>query len=169
MSNEKMNPFFSAYSASLWWMFFILLSLSCQPTVEVGEKVLETKAFRTVLRGERLYGYYCMQCHGVEGKGDGIYGINLLTLPRDHTDGTYMNDRRDQKLYDVIAIGGRGTGLSNLMPPWGRTLRDEDIWDLVAYIRSLSEPPYIPPEMREKVKEPIQLDQEEEEEEEELF
>jgi len=162
----KTKKYFSAHSASLEWILLILLSLSCQPTVKVEEKVLETKAFRTVLRGERLYGYYCMQCHGVEGKGDGIYGINLLTPPRDHTDGTYMNKRRDQKLYDVIAIGGRGAGLSNLMPPWGRTLRDEDIWDLVAYIRSLAEPPYIPPEMREEeeIEESVQPEKEEKEE-----
>jgi mono/diheme cytochrome c family protein len=80
-----------------------------------------------------------------------------------------MNERSDQKLYDVIALGGMGTGLSNLMPPWGRTLREEEIWDLVNYIRSLAEPPYIPHEIREKEKDEKPAPPEEEEGEEEIF
>ena len=38
--------------------------------------------------------------------------------------------------------GGMAVGLSPLMTPWGSVLSDEQIWTVVAFMRSLADPPY---------------------------
>jgi cytochrome c oxidase cbb3-type subunit 3 len=50
--------------------------------------------------------------------------------------------RTNEDLYKAIKEGGAGVGKSNLMPAWGATLKDEQISDVVAYVRSLATPPY---------------------------
>ncbi len=64
--------------------------------------------------------------------------------PRDHIDGKYMNALEDQYLFDFIKKGGAGMQKSPLMPGWGGQVSDQEIWNLVAYIRSLAVPPYQP-------------------------
>ena len=44
----------------------------------------------------------------------------------------------------MISEGGAAVGKSPLMAPWGGTLNDEQIEDVVAFIRSLADPPYQP-------------------------
>ena len=36
------------------------------------------------------YGFYCTQCHGLQGKGDGINARFLTVPPRDHTKSDYL-------------------------------------------------------------------------------
>lgn len=92
--------------------------------------------------GRKLYTVYCSPCHGQSGKGDG-QGARLLPVkPADHTDGTVMNKHTDEYLFDVIAKGGLAVGKSPYMPAWGGQLREEEIGDLIRYIRSLAVPAY---------------------------
>jgi hypothetical protein len=74
----------------------------------------------------------------MEGNGKALNTPYLPKLPRDYTDGEYMRVKTDQDLYDVIARGGRGAGLSALMPPYDQTLRPWEIWDLVAFLRTFA-------------------------------
>lgn len=87
--------------------------------------------------GKRLFRHYCAVCHGEAGKGDGINSKNLDPLPRDFTDLEYMSDRTDQQLFDIIQGGGPAVAMSVYMPPFGKTLSEQQIWNLVAYIRTL--------------------------------
>jgi mono/diheme cytochrome c family protein len=92
-------------------------------------------------KGQRLYRYYCAACHGTEGTGTGRnapYLEQLGRAPRDHTDIWYMNRLTDTDLYRAISEGKRREGEPPFMPWWGYTLTPEDIWDLVAFIRSLA-------------------------------
>jgi mono/diheme cytochrome c family protein len=92
-------------------------------------------------KGQRLYRYYCAACHGIEGTGTGRnapYLEQLGRAPRDHTDVWYMNRLTDADLYRAISEGKRRDGEPPFMPWWGYTLTPEDIWNLVAFIRSLS-------------------------------
>jgi cytochrome c oxidase cbb3-type subunit 3 len=52
-----------------------------------------------------------------------------------------MNALSDEHLFKVIKEGGPAVGKSPLMTPWGGTLSDDDIHDVVAYIRSIADPP----------------------------
>ncbi len=90
------------------------------------------------------YEALCGSCHGPKGKGDGPAAVGLPVKPRDHTGGKYMNAQKDEYLFEFIKKGGAGMNKSPLMPAWGGQLSDQDIWNLVVYIRTLAVPPYRP-------------------------
>lgn len=89
--------------------------------------------------GKKTYGLLCASCHGNTGKGDGPAASALTPKPADHTDGKRMKALSDQFLFDIIKNGGASVGKSPLMPAWGGQLKDQDIWNLIAYIRELAE------------------------------
>ena len=95
--------------------------------------------------GKAKYDSLCGGCHGTSGKGDGPAAGGLNPKPQDHTNGKHMNTLTDQYLFDIIKNGGVGVKKSPLMPAWGNTLKDDDVWNLTAYIRSLAKPPYKAP------------------------
>ena len=86
--------------------------------------------------GKEVYTALCTRCHGERGKGNGPDGATLATKPRDFTDCARMQAINDQELLTVIKEGGAAHQLSKDMPPWGAALQDQQIVDLVAYIRS---------------------------------
>jgi mono/diheme cytochrome c family protein len=90
-----------------------------------------------VEEGKKLYGQYCGSCHGQSGKGDGPAAAALNPKPRDHTDKAYMSKLTDDDLLKVIKNGGASVGKSPLMPPWGASLNDNQIKDVIAYVRTL--------------------------------
>lgn len=90
-----------------------------------------------VEQGKKLYGQFCATCHGQSGKGDGPGAAALNPKPRDHTDKEYMSKMSDEEMMKVIKNGGVSVGKSPLMPPWGASLKDDQIQDVIAYIRTL--------------------------------
>lgn len=95
-------------------------------------------------RGAIHYAALCASCHGPKGDGDGPIAASLDPKPARHADGAYMNALSDEHLFLVIKKGGPAVGKSVLMAPWADTLDDDQIRDVIAYIRSLAEPPYEP-------------------------
>ena len=83
------------------------------------------------------YNTYCVQCHGLKGNGMGMNIRDMSVQPRDHTDVKSMGGRSDDELFKVIKEGGMSISKSVLMPPWGSTFTDEEIKDLVKYLRDL--------------------------------
>jgi mono/diheme cytochrome c family protein len=49
-----------------------------------------------------------------------------------------MKTLKDGDIFKIIKEGGGAVGKSPLMPPWGAALPDQDIRNVVAYIRSLA-------------------------------
>ena len=92
--------------------------------------------------GKKLYVSYCSTCHGEKGKGDGVAASALPVKPADHTSGAIMNQLSDQFLFDIISKGGSAVGKSSFMPSWGSSIDEKQIRDLVAYLRSIADPPY---------------------------
>ena len=93
-----------------------------------------------VLSGNRLFQTYCVACHGLSGKGDGIAASVLQTTPRDLTDDDFMSTRTDAQL--AAAMRRRTSPHRPLaMPDWQGALTAQDIQDLVAYARTLHRPP----------------------------
>lgn len=93
-------------------------------------------------RGATLYAANCASCHGATGAGDGPAGLALVPKPARHDDGVYMNALSNEHLFKVVKEGGPAVGKSPLMAPWGGMLTDAQIWDVVAFVRSLANPPY---------------------------
>ena len=99
-----------------------------------------SKAEADIERGKQLYRENCAPCHGELGKGDGVGARSLPVRPADHTNGALMNTRTDVFLRDIIVKGGSAMGLSPFMPAWQGLFKDNEIKDLVDYIRSLALP-----------------------------
>jgi mono/diheme cytochrome c family protein len=91
--------------------------------------------------GNALFQHYCATCHGPEGHGDGFNAYNLDPKPRDFGDPAFQHAHTDEDLVAVIRSGGGAAGLSTGMPPWGRTLGERQMRNLVLYLRTLATPP----------------------------
>jgi mono/diheme cytochrome c family protein len=89
-------------------------------------------------RGKLQFENYCVSCHGPRGEGDGPVAATLDPKPARLGDRAYMSAKTDDYLFQVIKGGGASVGRSPLMAPWGGTLTDAQIRDVIAYIRSLA-------------------------------
>jgi len=76
-----------------------------------------------VERGEGLFGVYCIICHGEKGSGSPFTVVALKDV---------ASSMDDAMLSGFISEGLQGTA----MPGFGKTLTDEQIADLVAFIRT---------------------------------
>lgn len=74
----------------------------------------------------------CVMCHGEQGNGKGLMGAALIPPPRNFTCGTMMRNIPDGQLFWIIKNGSSGTGMMSFA-----SLPDEQVWQLVHYIRSL--------------------------------
>jgi mono/diheme cytochrome c family protein len=91
--------------------------------------------------GKQLYQQRCAPCHGPDGKANTPTAQALNPKPRDHTDGAYMNALANEHISKVIKQGGAAVGKSPLMPPQA-DLNDQQVRDVVRFVRSLASPPY---------------------------
>lgn len=98
----------------------------------VGQGKGDPKAGKAVYESAK-----CASCHGETGKGDGPQGQKLKDKPTDWTAGGGLKGIDDQKIYEVIAKGGPAVGKSRAMPASPR-LSEADVWNLVAYVKSLA-------------------------------
>lgn len=84
---------------------------------------------------KQSYDTFCMKCHGPDGHGDGPAAATLATKPRNFTDCATMGKITDATLFNVIKNGGASVGLSKDMQAWSTGFADDEIHDLVAYVR----------------------------------
>jgi len=101
------------------------------------------KAAGDPAKGKVIFTTNCSSCHGESGKGDGPVGAALNPHPRDFTKAEFKFDAAkdgkpgsDAALTNVIKNGAAAYGGSPLMAPWGGTLSDADIQNVIAYIRT---------------------------------
>ena len=104
---------------------------------EAIPKTQQPKIVRVTEDTRKTYQWYCSQCHGLKGKGDGINAKFLTVPPRNHTKASYLETRTDQQLFKAIMFGGLSVGRARCMPAWGHTLTEDTIHSLVRYIREL--------------------------------
>ncbi len=85
---------------------------------------------------KQLFDFYCAQCHGLTGKGDGPNVTkDFKTDPRNFTSVADMEKLSDADIKNVVMDGGAAVSKSELMPPWGKTIAEADVDKLVAYVR----------------------------------
>ena len=92
-------------------------------------------------KAKENYQTYCRKCHGESGKGDGPGAAMLNPKPRDFADCANMQKHSDDEMFKVISEGGDAAGMSADMQPWGGTLSDQEIHDLMKFVRSFCKKP----------------------------
>lgn len=88
-------------------------------------------------RGQKLHLENCAECHGLDGKAQVIV-LHMDQPPKDQSDAAYMKTLPDAYLYLAICSGGQDVGKNFVMPGWGNHLTDQEIRDLVAWVRTFS-------------------------------
>lgn len=115
----------------------LVVALALALTACGGDDAADGPDPEAVARGIVLYEGNCQVCHGIEGAG-------VEGLGKPWVDSSFIQARTDQEMLDFI-IEGRAsdhpdntTGIA-MMPRAGNpNLTDEQILDLVAYMRTLN-------------------------------
>lgn len=79
--------------------------------------------------GMALYTKNCASCHGKTGLGDGVKARALKEFPGDFSKADYQNQTDGEHFFKTKT--GRGE-----MPKYEGKLADEDIWNIVNYMRT---------------------------------
>lgn len=90
-----------------------------------------------VFRGALVYGNYCVTCHGFNADGNG----RAARLYNPRPANLRMSDKNDAYMGLIVRMGGEAMGRSQFMPPWGAELTDEQMKDIVVYLRSINARP----------------------------
>ncbi len=88
--------------------------------------------------GAEPYQKFCVACHGEKGDGNGPASVALNPKPRNFADAAGMATLTDEQLYTVVKNGGPAVGKSPLMAPWGAVLNDQQIRDVVAFVKQFA-------------------------------
>ena len=99
----------------------------------------------TQAQGKHLFYTYCVWCHADSTPAGPSNRSNLNPQPPLANDGATLNPISDELLRNTITLGGSAMGKSALMPAWGKTLSQEQVQELIAYLRVIAQPPYTPP------------------------
>lgn len=97
--------------------------------------------------GQRTFESACAGCHGTKGRPDpGSPVVRALeTAPADLTDPLFNSREPAEDWFMVVKHGGYALGLSEQMPPHEQALSDDEIHNVVAYIKTLVETEQYPP------------------------
>ena len=103
-----------------------------------GLPVLSMPGAASAAEIAQVFEFYCSQCHGLEGKGDGPnVSEEFPVSPRNFTSAEEMSKLSDADIKNVIMDGGPAMSKSEMMPPWSKTLTEADVDGLILHLRKL--------------------------------
>jgi mono/diheme cytochrome c family protein len=105
---------------------------AAQPA-EDTEALPRDSADASAVRGSIVFRTYCVLCHGSDGRGDGRAAKLYTPRPANLTVSPFGDAYKEM----IIRGGGASVGRSSFMPPWGGELSEEQIRDLVTFLREL--------------------------------
>ena len=100
---------------------------------EDAEVLPRDSADASAVRGSIVFRTYCVLCHGADGRGDGRAAKLYTPRPANLTVSPFGDAYKEM----IIRGGGASMGRSSFMPPWGAELSEEQIQDLVIFLREL--------------------------------
>lgn len=116
--------------------------VSCSESHFKEDKVFAGGVYVTAKQlndGKSVYTEYCMQCHGVNGDGNGVASKGLTPPPRNFKLGVYKFGQvvsgelpHDEDFYRIIKFGLHGTA----MLPWD--LSQQQMFNVVQYIKTFA-------------------------------
>ncbi|MFD2366692.1 c-type cytochrome [Pseudoduganella sp. GCM10020061] len=107
---------------------------AAQPGAQTGALLPRDSRDAAVFRGGLVYSSYCVTCHGINADGNGRAA--RLYTPRPANLRT--TDKNDAYVELIVRKGGEAIGRSAKMPPWEEELTNEQVRDVVAFIRSIN-------------------------------
>lgn len=121
--------FVVAWGAALW-----LGASAPMAARALAQEDVERFTDGDAVHGGALYKRYCRGCHGEDGRGG---AQTFMPHIGNLTKKDYIEFIPDGFLFTVIAEGGAAVGKSGYMPAWRGTLSEQDIKDVIAFVRSL--------------------------------
>ena len=88
---------------------------------------------KPVKRGEMVYMANCILCHGVKANGKGRASVLFDPPPAN----LRRSDKNDDYKRMIITLGGEAMGRSSVMPEWGQQLTEQQIDDVIVYLRKI--------------------------------
>jgi mono/diheme cytochrome c family protein len=85
----------------------------------------------SLAKGKKTYAIDCAMCHGDDGDGKGDLATDLKNVT-DFTAADALKNRTDGELFYIMRKG-KGD-----MPPEGDRAKNDDVWNLVNYIRAFA-------------------------------
>ncbi len=89
----------------------------------------------SIAAGKKVYQRYCASCHGANAEGGA--GNDLIPAAPDLTDKEWKHGSSDGEIFAVIK---NGVPPELNMIPFGDQIKDDDIWSVVNYLKSLAKP-----------------------------
>lgn len=86
-------------------------------------------------QGEEIYTANCASCHGENAEGEGPAAAALDPQPANLAEN--QTALSDGYLFWRIVEGGAMDPFNSQMPAWQGTLNDDQIWQVITYLRSL--------------------------------
>ncbi|MFQ5676153.1 MAG: c-type cytochrome, partial [bacterium] len=111
--------------------------IGCVLTILIGLPIAGYTEIGDVLRGATVFNKNCVICHGSNAEGSGPLAPSLPVKPANLTDCRLTAEDPIEVLEGIIRHGGAFTGLSSIMPAWGKKLTDQEISDVAAYVKTL--------------------------------
>jgi len=109
------------------FMFLVLL---------IGMSAAQESGQEAFMTGEEVYMAACASCHGPDGKGMPQSMVGFDTPLPDFTDCDFAQREPDADWLTIAHQGGPVRGFSELMPAFGRVLKEEDIEQAIVHIRT---------------------------------
>jgi mono/diheme cytochrome c family protein len=113
-----------------------IMAVASTPPMEEGEAVAATLP-EQILLGEELYGVHCVECHGAEGEGGEITGVEglegVVLDPINAKD--VMYPFTDETLFNIVDYGQPDLGMPPFGLGYGGELRRGEILAVVNFMR----------------------------------
>ena len=104
------------------------------PRVPQGVLLPRDSVDAATFRGGLVFANYCVTCHGINADGNG----RAARLYNPRPANLRTSDKNDAYFGLIIRKGGAVMGRSEFMPAWDAELTNEQVGDLVAYLRSFN-------------------------------
>jgi len=130
-----MRTLSSSIALATVWLALVSVAGLAQTTPDPAAKKLKNPAASTsesITAGQQLYAKYCRFCHGADAKGNGPMAPKG-THPPDLTAGK-VQELTDGEIFVTIRDG---TGPHQEMKPFKGKMQEQDMWNVVNYLRSI--------------------------------
>jgi mono/diheme cytochrome c family protein len=113
------------------WFAKIILARSRAADAELKNPLPPSEA--TLTEGRAIYDQHCAFCHGKDGSGPGAAGMQFY--PPVPSLQNPSEPSSEGQVFSIVKLGIRYTA----MPAFNKLLRDEDIWKVTAFVKTLKQ------------------------------